>query len=183
MKHEVTYQGLTFEPYITKEKIDKRVKELAQMIESDFKGKTPLFICVLSGASLFAVDLFRNVDMDCEIAFVKLKSYSGTETSGKIKEMIGLDQDIKGRPVIIIEDIVDTGYTMSNLIGNLQSREPEIVKVATLLYKPDALKKNVPLDYVGFQIPNKFIIGYGLDLDGLARNLQDIYILKEASEK
>lgn len=179
---EVTYKGLVFEPYITKEKIEQRVQELARDIERDFAGRAPLFVCVLSGAFSFAADLFRQVKLDSEITFVKLKSYEGTGTTGKVKEMIGLNDDINGRPVIIVEDIVDTGYTMQNLLKTLQERKPSEVRVATLLHKPEALKVPLKLDYVGFNIPNKFIIGYGLDLDGLARNLQHIYILKNSTQ-
>lgn len=182
MEPEVKYNGLVFEPFITKEKIDRRVQELARQIEQDFAGLSPLFICVLSGAFPFASDLFRSVRADSEIAFVKLKSYDGTGSTGKVKEMIGLDQSIEGRPVIVVEDIIDTGNTMYNLIADLKTRKPSQVKIATLLHKPDAMVKHVDIDYVGFDIPNKFIIGYGLDLDGKARNLPDIYILKDTKK-
>lgn len=178
---DVTYQGLVFEPFITKEKIDQRVRELAREIERDFAGTSPLFICVLSGAFSFAADLFREVKLDSEITFVKLKSYEGTGSTGKVKQMIGLSDNLKGRPVIVVEDIVDTGFTMYNLLEELKKQEPSHLKVATLLHKPEALKTPLTLDYIGFNIPNKFIIGYGLDLDGLARNLPHIYILKESS--
>lgn len=179
MKEQVTYKGLNFVPYITHTDIKERIKEIAQQIEKEYEGDIPLFICVLSGACPFATDLFREVNLDAEIAYVKLKSYVGTGSTGKVKEMIGLDQEISGRRVIIIEDIVDTGNTMYKLIDDLQAKGPKDIKIATLLHKPEALQKPLNLDYVGFSIPNKFIIGYGLDLDGLARNLQDIYILKE----
>lgn len=177
---EVSYEGLTFQPYITSDKIAARVAELGRQIVADCGGKNPLFICVLNGAFPFASDLFRAAeDIDAEITFIRLKSYEGTSTSGNVKEVIGLHEDIKGRTVIVVEDIIDTGNTIHRLIGDLRAKEPAEIKIATLLFKPEALARPVEPDYVGFEIPTKFIIGYGLDLNGKARNLNDIYILKE----
>lgn len=178
MRH-VTYKGLTFEPYIAADRIQTRIKEIAAQISDEFRGKNPLFICVLNGAFPFAADLFRACDIDAEITFIRLKSYEGTSTSGKVREIIGLTEPIEGRPVIVIEDIVDTGNTIVNLTETLRKMAPSDLRVATLLFKPDSLKHNFSPDYTGFEIPTKFIIGYGLDLDGMARNLPDIWILSE----
>lgn len=177
---QVTYEGLTFEPYISKEEIDVRVSELGKEIMRDCAGKKPLFLCVLNGAFAFASDLFRAAEgIDAEISFIRLQSYEGTSSTGTVKEVLGLHEDLTGRTVIVVEDIVDTGNTMYRLVEDLRAKGPAEVKIATLLFKPDALVRPVKPDYVGFSIPTKFIIGYGLDLNGLARNLNDIYILKE----
>ncbi|MGM9870202.1 MAG: hypoxanthine phosphoribosyltransferase [Muribaculaceae bacterium] len=176
---EVTYHGLTFEPYITRSRIDARIKELGMQITKDCAGKLPIFLCVLNGAFPFASDLIRAVDMDAEITFIRLKSYSGTESTGTVKEILGLSDDIKGRTVIVVEDIIDTGHTIHKLVNDLRKYEPGEIKIATLLFKPEALVREVKPDYVAFEIPKKFIIGFGLDLDGLARNLNDIYVLKD----
>lgn len=176
---EVTYNGLTFKPYITRERIQERIREIGREITKEYKGRKPLLLCVLNGAFPFASELFLNVDTDAEIAFIRLKSYEGTSSSGVVKEVMGLTDNVSGRPVIVVEDIVDTGNTMYRLLEDLRAHEPAEIKVATLLFKPDALVRDVKVDYVGFSIPTKFIIGYGLDLNGLARNLNDIYILKE----
>lgn len=177
---EVTYEGLTFEPYISRETIDARVKELGKEIVRDCAGKTPLFICVLNGAFPFASDLFRACEeIDAEISFIRLKSYEGTSSTGVVKKVLGLSEDIEGRTLIVVEDIVDTGHTIARLTESLKEKNPAEIKVATLLFKPEALEEDVKPDYVGFSIPKKFIIGFGLDLNGLARNLNDIYVVKE----
>lgn len=178
MKDEVTYNGLTFEPYIDRERIAERIRELGSQISKDCAGLKPLFLGVLNGAFAFAADLFREFDGDAEISFLRLKSYEGTDSTGDIKHVMGLSEDIAGRTVIIVEDIVDTGNTIYNLLGDLNRRHPAEIRIATLLFKPDALERPIKPDYVGFTIPQKFIVGFGLDLDGLGRNLKDIYIRK-----
>ncbi|MBD5213629.1 MAG: hypoxanthine phosphoribosyltransferase [Bacteroidales bacterium] len=177
---QVTYNGLTFVPYIEKEKIAERISEIASEIKKDTpEGAIPLFVCVLNGAFPFASDLFRAVDTDAEITFIRLKSYEGMGTTGVVKEVMGLSENIEGRRIIIIEDIIDTGNTIKRLVDDLEKMNPADIKIATLLFKPDSVQCEVKPDYVGFPIPSKFIIGYGLDLDGMARNLPDIYVLKE----
>lgn len=179
---KVTYNGLTFVPYIRNEKIQDRIKELGKTITEETHGKRPLFLVVLNGAFPFASDLFRAVETDAEITFVRLKSYEGTATTGNVRQLMGLTEDLKGRDVIVVEDIVDTGNTIARLLDDLRKLEPASLKVATLLFKPESLQCDVKPDYVGFSIPPKFIIGFGLDLDGLARNLPDIYVLKETAD-
>ncbi|HBI58011.1 MAG: hypoxanthine phosphoribosyltransferase [Duncaniella sp.] len=174
-----TYQGLTFEPYIESDKIKERVAEIGAQITRDCEGTVPLFVCVLNGAFPFASDLIRAVDCDAEITFIRLKSYEGMGSTGKVKEVMGLTENIEGRTIILVEDIIDTGNTIVKLIDDMKAHNPARIKVATLLFKEDALQHKVEPDYVGFNIPTKFIIGYGLDLDGMARNLPDIYVLSE----
>jgi hypoxanthine phosphoribosyltransferase len=176
---KVTYNGLTFKPYITRDRIQTRIKELGTQITSDFKDRRPLFLVVLNGAFPFASDLFREIDTDAEISFIRLKSYEGTSTTGVVKQVLGLTENIEGRPVVVVEDIVDTGTTIMNLLSDLRKQNPSEIKVATLLFKPDSLQHGSAPDYVGFSIPAKFIIGFGLDLDGLARNLPDIWVLDD----
>lgn len=177
-KESVSYNGLTFVPYIENSRIKSRVAELGEQITEEYKGRTPLVICVLNGAFPFAAELFQNLDIDAEINFIRLSSYQGTTSTGIIRKILGLNaEEIKDRDIIVVEDIVDTGHTIVNLLKDLKNMQPASVKVATLLFKPEALVEKFTPDYVGFSIPKKFIIGYGLDLDGLARNLKDIWVL------
>ena len=177
---EVKYEGMTFVPYISREEIEARIKELGNEITRDCAGKEPLFLCVLNGAFPFASDLFRAAEgIDGEIAFIRLKSYEGTASTGNVRQMMGCEKDLEGRTVIIVEDIVDTGNTIHNLIATLKERKPAEIKIATLLFKPEALEKPVKPDYVGFCIPKKCIIGFGLDINDKARDLNDIYVLKD----
>lgn len=165
-----------FELFIPHEKIQAVVQEMADKMNEELPGKDPLFLCILNGSFMFAAELFKRIDfVESEISFVKLASYRGSQTTGTVKQLIGLNEDIKGRTVVILEDIVDTGITISNIQDQLEKMEPKEVLVATLLLKPDALKKEVDLKYVGMEIPNDFIVGYGLDYDGHGRNLLDIY--------
>lgn len=151
-----------FKPYIDRSSIDSAVKRLAAQMNKDLAGKRPLFLCVLNGAFMFAADLFREINVDAEITFIRMKSYEGTQSTGIIKQIYGLQEDIKDRTVVIVEDIVDTGFTMQNLKKQLEEKNPKEIKVATLLFKPDSLQCDVKLDYVAFEIPKAFIVGYGL---------------------
>jgi len=164
---------------ITGEVISKRVDEMAEEINRDYKGKDVVFLGILNGAFLFAADLFKKIDLKARISFVKLASYQGTRSSGSVKELIGWNEDIKGMEVIVLEDIVDTGHTLELIVGELKVRKVSGVKIATLLFKPDAYKKKIPIDYIGFRIPNDFVVGYGLDYDGYGRNLPSVYTLAE----
>jgi hypoxanthine phosphoribosyltransferase len=167
-----------FIPFITEEVILERINILAEEINQDYFGKSPLFIVVLNGAFMFASDLFKSLNVEAEICFIKLASYNGMISSGQINTMIGLDKDISGRHVVVVEDIVDTGRTIDLLLKQLESVGPASVSVAALLHKPDATECSVKIDYLGFQVPNRFLLGYGLDYDGLGRNLRDIYQLE-----
>jgi len=166
-----------FKPYLSEEKILQAVDSMAQKINADYKGKCPLIIPVLNGAFMVAADLLKRINIDCEISFTKLSSYSGTSTTGTVKNLIGLGNDVEGRDIILLEDIVDTGITLEKLEIEVEKFNPKSVKVATLLLKPEAYHFRIPLAYVGLEIPNKFIVGYGLDYDGLGRNLKDIYVV------
>ena len=165
----------SFRPFITAAEIHKAVTSLAVKMNKDLAGKKPLFLAVLNGSFLFAADLMREMKMDCEVSFVKLSSYEGSATTGKVKELIGLDRDISGRVVVIIEDIVDTGITLEALHTQLSKANPAEIRTATLLFKPKAYQKKIAVDYPAIEVPNDFLVGYGLDYDGLGRNLADIY--------
>lgn len=184
MENQVTVDGLTFVPYLTRDMIAEQVKRVAREIRNDLKDTNPIFICVLNGAFMFAADLYREIDLNNSvITFVKYSSYEGTESTGKVKQVIGLKEDITDRDVVIIEDIVDTGLTAEKMISDLRERNPRSIRFATLLHKPESSKNGFQPDYVAFSIPPKFIIGYGLDLDGKVRNLPDIYVIKDEAEK
>ena len=168
-----------FELSIPEEKLLKAVDQVAEKMNKELEGKNPLMVCVLNGSFMFASDLMKRLTIPCEISFVKLSSYSGTGSTGKVKELIGLNEDISGRTIVLLEDIVDTGLTIINTVEQVKQMGPAEVKVATMLFKPDACKRDVKLDYVGMDIPNDFIVGYGLDYDGYGRNLKDIYTVVE----
>lgn len=169
-----------FIPYLTSDEIQKQVARIAAEINNDYKNKKPLFIAILNGAFIFAADLFKQIDVEAEIAFIKLASYKGVKSSGKVITAIGLDADLYGRDVIIVEDIVDTGKTLSQFLPQLDHHHPASLKIAALLHKPDAMVHPIKIDYLGFTIPNKFVLGYGLDFDGLGRNIKEIYQLVES---
>ena len=167
-----------FEISLPYEEIQAAIQKMAAQMKRDFEGKNALFVCILNGSFMFAADLMKELELlDAEISFLKLASYSGTASSGEIKELIGLNENIKDRTVVILEDIVDSGHTIADVIAQINARGAKEVKIATLLFKPDALKTKIHLDYVGIEIPNDFIVGYGLDFDRRGRNLKDIYTL------
>jgi hypoxanthine phosphoribosyltransferase len=173
----VVIHDKTFKTKIAAKEIQKAVMDVAKLINAELKGKKPLFLAVLNGSFMFAADLLKKVTVECEITFVKVASYHGTQTTGNIKQLIGINEDIKGRTVVVIEDIVDTGTTIENVYEQLQQMGAAEIKIATLLFKPEAYKKTVPIDYAAIVVPNDFLVGYGLDYNGLGRNLEDIYVL------
>jgi hypoxanthine phosphoribosyltransferase len=175
---EVQLKDKKFELFIPEKVIIKEIGRVAKDIGRDMKDKNPFFICVLNGAFMFASDLIKKIDTPCEVGFVRLKSYHGTQSSGSVKEVQGLVENVENRHVVIVEDIIDTGYTMSYLVNKLKAENPASVKIACLLFKPNALETDTKPDYCALEIPNDFIVGYGLDYDGLGRNLKNIYKIK-----
>ncbi|MFT4565586.1 MAG: hypoxanthine phosphoribosyltransferase [Saprospiraceae bacterium] len=175
----ITLQDKDFVPYLSAEDISAKIEKLAEIINQDYADKQPIILCILSGSFIFTADLVRELSIPHRIEFVRYSSYSGTSSTGQISKILGLRTDIKDQDIIIVEDIIDTGFTISTAIRELYISEPKSIKVASLLFKPDALKHEVPLDYIGFEIPNKFVVGYGLDYNELGRDIPSIYRLKD----
>ena len=172
---EIWVRDKKFSLFLSESKILKGIKNVAENISRDLKENDPFFICVLNGAFMFASDLIKQLDFPCELGFIRLKSYEGTKTEGKVKEIYGLMENIENRHVVILEDIIDTGHTMYELMKKLNKKKPASLRVAALLFKPEALQLAIEPDYVAINIPNNFIVGYGLDYEGHGRNLRNIY--------
>jgi hypoxanthine phosphoribosyltransferase len=168
----------TFEPYLKEAAIQEKITELAGQLNKDYAGKRPLFLSILNGSFLFTADLFKQITIEAEVSFIKLASYKGTSSTGNVITAIGLDTNVKDRHIVILEDIIDTGKTLHHYLPQLDSMQPASVKIAVLLNKKEALQYPVKVDHACFDIPNKFVVGYGLDYDGLGRNSKDIYQLK-----
>ena len=179
MSTTIEVNNKKFTPFITAEQINEQVNVLADKLNRDYEGKRPLFIAILNGSFMFAADLFKAVTIEAEICFIKLASYKGTKSTGNVITSIGLDEPLNGRHVVIVEDIVDTGKTLHEFLPQLFNQQPASLKIAALLHKPEALAHPVKIDYLGFNVHNKFLLGYGLDFDGLGRNLKEIYQLVE----
>ena len=180
---EIRILDKKFREMITENAIRERVGEMALQMNEDLKGKDVVFLGILNGAFLFAADLFRRMEIPAMISFVKLASYEGTKSSGSVKELIGWNEDIRNKTVIVIEDIVDTGQTLERIMAELIMRKAMEIRVATAFFKPEAYKSDIHLDYIGFEIPNEFVIGYGLDYDGFGRNLPAVYTLINQGQK
>ena len=181
MKKTVAVHNKKFRKLISSAKIQKAISVIAKKIDTDFKNERPLFLSVLNGSFLFAADLLKKVKCECEISFIKVSSYAGTTSKGSVHTLIGLNENLNGRTVIIVEDIVDSGNTLEKVIAELKKHNPKEIKIATLFFKPEAYTKKIKLDYKGMDVPNKFLLGYGLDCDGLGRNFQDVYVLESPS--
>jgi hypoxanthine phosphoribosyltransferase len=174
---EIQILDKKFNEYLTEKIIQQRIEELAKHVNSELAGKEVVFLGILNGAFLFAADLFRRIDFPARISFVKLASYKGTSSSGSIKELIGWNEDINNKTIVVLEDIIDTGNTLERIVDELIMRKAAEIRIAALLYKPEAYTKQIPLHYIGFEIPNNFVVGYGLDYDGFGRNLPSVYTL------
>jgi hypoxanthine phosphoribosyltransferase len=174
---DIQVHGKTFKPYLTASALDAAIRRVASEINRDYAGKHPLFIAILNGSFMFAADLFKELTIDAELSFIKLASYKGMKSTGHLVTAIGLDTDLFGRDVVIIEDIVDTGKTLSEFLPQLHHQQPASLKIAALLHKPEAIRHPIQIDYLGFSVPDIFLLGYGLDYDGLGRNLKEIYQL------
>lgn len=175
----VKIKDKTFQTSITEEEIRQRVKVLGQRLSKDLEGKNPLFLSVLNGAFMFTADLLREMTIPCEVSFVKLASYEGTTSTGKVKEVIGINENLTGRTVVIVEDIVESGKTMSRMIETLGTRNPASIHICSLFVKPEKLEVDLNIEYSAFEIPNAFIVGYGLDYDQQGRQLKEVYALTE----
>lgn len=176
MKNTVEVGDRTFEILIENEKINERNREIAAQLNDEYKDRCPVFIGVLNGSFLFMADLLKEVTIPCEASFIRVSSYKGTASSGDVKEVFGLTENLQGRDLILVEDIVDTGFTLKHILEKVKALQPASVTVCSLLFKPAAILTTIhELKYVGFEIPNEFVVGYGLDYDGLGRNLKDIY--------
>ena len=175
MSEVIRIRDKEFKVSIPEAVIRKRIAELGASMNADLAGQFPLFVSVLNGAFLFTADLLRHIVVDCEVTFVRVASYNGTQSSGEVRHVLGLGQSVKGRHVVLVEDIIDTGHTAVYLLEEIRKQQPASVRLASLLLKPDALQHPLQPDYVGFEVANDFLVGYGLDYDGLGRNLNDIY--------
>lgn len=176
METKIKVHDKAFELFLEEATIAKRIRLMAIQLNVDYENKNPVFVGVLNGSFLFVADLIKDITLPCEIEFIKVASYHGTNSTGAIKDALGMPTNLKGRDIIVVEDIVDSGLTMKYILSKIYEQEPASVAICALLFKPDALKEPLPeLDYIGFEIPNEFVVGYGLDYDGLGRNLRDIY--------
>jgi hypoxanthine phosphoribosyltransferase len=178
---QITVNNKPFELFLSSELIQEKVNELGLTLSKSLKDKNPLFLGILNGCFMFASDLFKQITIDAQITFLKLASYQGSKSTGSVKQLIGLNQSITGQHIVILEDIVDTGITLEHILNQLSGYKPASIQIVTLLFKPESYLKKIPIDYIGFEIPNDFIVGYGLDFDGYGRNSKDIYKIVKQS--
>tara|TARA_B100001175_G_C19408234_1_gene589738 strand:+ start:255 stop:791 length:537 start_codon:yes stop_codon:yes gene_type:complete len=176
---KVRLKDKSFQLFIDSKELNDSIESLSNKINQDYSEREPIFLCVLNGAFVFAAELIKRFNHECQVSFVKLSSYQGVQSSGTINSLIGLNEDIKGKDVIIVEDIVDTGQTIANIVENILNKNPRSIEVATLLYKPKSYQKQIPIKYRAIEIGNDFIVGFGLDYNGLGRNLEEIYIIEK----